>query len=82
MLYTTIKRRGKDFDCEVHVIDNGIIEVRNYFRSISTDNYVRYTPIVPMTVEQILEFLIQLVVSTKETSSILNDYRFRIEKYY
>lgn len=82
MLYTTIKRRGKDLDCEVHVIDNGIIELRNYYRSIRQGNYVRYTPIVPMTVEQILEFLIRLVVSTKETSVILNDYRFHIEKYY
>lgn len=80
MLYTTIKRRGRDLACEVHVIGN-IIELRNFYRSIRPGNYVRYTAVVPMTLEDILIFLNKIVECVKE-GVIYEDHRFRIEKHY
>lgn len=81
MLHTTIKGKGKAKDCEIHIIENSII-VKNFYKKSPNENFVKYTPTTPISLEQYITFLTNLSNNIKTEGLLIEDYRFHIERKF
>lgn len=82
MLYTTIKRRGKQPNCEVHILGNGVIELRNFYVNMEPGTHVRYTPKQQMTMEEMLLHTNSLADNLKEEGLLQPNYKYTIDKLH
>lgn len=82
MLYTEVKNRGKAQNCEVHVIGDGQILLKRFYKNIpdADGNGVLYTPRMNLTKEQFLVALGQIVERIKHDGLLHVPTGFSIEK--